>query len=258
MASTRSVNTNASEKLQEKKLELEQLMLRQPIIQNNGMEEAILSELQFALAHVFEKSKATLQTLHNKIENNPTLDIAAMEALENDIHQTLITLSKTEANAINEAYVCSKNIVDLQKTLSAEKANPERTLTPPTEPAETPTATPASSTPEEPALLVTARNVVNNLLAFMPKAPPEPPKKIPPTSKEGSLSPSAEAFKRNFNQRITLFKPADESPNAALATSTDEPQSEPEATHVMTRKKVRRLKSNEIEPFTPKTPTKAT
>ncbi|HEU5280983.1 MAG TPA: hypothetical protein VFU82_03270 [Gammaproteobacteria bacterium] len=258
MASTRSVNTNASQRLQEKKLELEQLMHRQPIIQNNGMEDAILPELQLALRDVFDKSKATLQTLHNKIENNPTLDIDAMEALENDIHQALITLSKTEANAINEAYVRSKDIVDLQKTLAAEKATPERTLTPPIEPAETPTATPASSTPEEPALLVTARNVVNNLLAFMPKAPPEPPKKIPPTSKEGSLSPSAEAFRRTFNQKMMLFKPADELPNAALATSTDEPQPEPEATHVMTRKKVRRLNSNEIEPLTPKTLTKAT
>jgi hypothetical protein len=252
MANTRSASIDVFERLQQKKLELTQLMNRQPNISNHSMEEAMLTELHTQLKRMLSTSKKTLLALHESIIDS--LDNAAMETLENDINNALAELKNTEKQKIQEACFNSENLVTLQKEFSLTKETPARTVTPPAEaPTETSTATPASPTQEQPGFLTQ----VHGFFAKLSTPEPGSPKKIPPTSKEHNLNPEALKMRNAFNKKQTLFPHEDEKKDAPLANSKDEKAPEADAqTKRITRRPARRVDTSELLP-TPKTPTKA-
>lgn len=181
MANTRSASIGVAERLQKKKLELETLINRQPII-HHPMEDALLfSELQSQLKHMLKKSEKTMRALHKQITDN--LDVDAMEALEDEINSTLFLLKNEEERDIEAAYQTSQHIVKLQNELKAASD----VTKPIAAEAETPAAAPASPTQAQPDLMTTARKMVYNLFGPTTATPPSP-KKIPPTSKK-TISP---------------------------------------------------------------------
>lgn len=238
MANTRS------ERLQQQKKNLTQLVNRKPMIRADAIEEVVLTALQSQIEKILNNSKKILLPLIEKITDG--LDDTAMEALEDEINQTLFILKNAEENDINAAYQSGLDYVQLRNNL---KATPERTTTPPPEAqTEIQTETPTKVTPTE------TPSVLTGLLGLFNRAPA--PKVIPPTTKKDNLSPQAVARKAAWHTKTTMFPYEDQKPNAPLATSNDEkaPEADAQITTIA-RRNVRRVDTEEL--FTPRTPTKA-
>lgn len=244
--------SNLADRLQAQKHFLAELANRAPVIESEGIEAAVLEELELQLTAILNKSEKRLRELIAKIKDD--MDSAEMEALEIEIKSTLETLTDTEAQTINKAYENSMAVVTLNNELTLELSNEQAMPAPPIADQPKIVENPEPSQDNHWATFFTQK-ITQKTEAFT-KAAADITQKLAvtePTSAPKPLTPKALQLKAEYNKRTILFPSKDEANTTPVIDSHEKAvEASPKTVQVK-----RTSHPRKIDSFTPKKPTQA-
>lgn len=257
MTLSRAAETpDVSERLQQQKKYLIVLANREALIESEGMDPDILTELNTQVSDILKISERRLRKLIAEI--NEDANEEAMQHLDKKINEALVKLTDDEAEKMSQVYDNSIAAVHYQNSLKQEMLEtPKEELivkadNPPiaqasTEP--TPQTEQSSNTSHHWGAFFTQTTqavVKATIDATQALATPA----VAPAAKN-ELSAEALRLKAQFNKRTTLFAPENK-PEPTLNISQDEKAAEDEAIPVkIARRRVRRVQTAEFQ-TTPK------